>query len=89
LDQDEELRNQQRLAFEDLDFNPEHYQADYFLKQEFQFVFDFKPESHKALKRIQQARKELLVISMEDDFLKMNALENQEMMQLPNKSCKS
>jgi protein SHQ1 len=80
-----ESRRMDRLAAETIKFDPEYYQWDFAMNTDISRLLEFKPESWKALKRVQE---NLDNPDYNDKFLQFNEKEQEQLRNLPNKECK-
>ena len=87
-------RREQRLLAEELKFDSDYFMWDTAMNEEIQRLLEYKPESYKALKRIQKVNLNTPIdISASekeahlDSFFKFTEIEQEQMRNLPNKEC--
>jgi protein SHQ1 len=93
-------RRQERLLSEEIKFDKDYYMYDFIMNEDISRLLDYTPESWKALTRIQQSKLEQKMLKSDellpehiskqnavvDEFLRFNEREQEQLLQLPNKS---
>ena len=100
---DMQSRRTQRLIAEELQFDPDYYMWDSIMNEDIPRILEYKPESYKALKRIQKQKavdnttdgtsttsnpNGPSLDNLSDSYLVFTEKEQEQMRRLPNKECK-